>query len=160
MMTDIQESMASQLSLLEKVDLKKTSLDMDALFDDFCSRVAVSDDCLNLATSIENVFPNKKNYLESEEFCKLTVGLLNKDFGEKSDADLEDLDRTAQELCKYLPDLEDEAVVADIRNAWDEYYASVDAMAERYAEEHDFGYDYDSGESACEIDNLFSTLKE
>lgn len=44
-------------------------------------------------------------------------------------------------------------------NAWDEYYASVDAMAERYAEEHDFGYDYDSGESAWEIDNLFSTLK-
>ena len=49
--------------------------------------------------------------------------------------------------------------MADIRNAWDEYYASVDAMAERYAEEHDFGYDYDSGESVWEIDNLFSTLK-
>lgn len=159
MMMDIQEPLASLLSLLEKVDLKRTSLDMDALFDDFCSRIAVSDDCLNLATSIENVFPNKKDYLESEEFCKLTVGMLDKDFGEKSDADLEDLDTTAQELCKYVPDLEDEAVVTDIRNAWDEYYASVDAMAERYAEEHDFGYDYNPKESSWEIDNLFSTLK-
>ena len=54
---------------------------------------------------------------------------------------------------------ENEAVVTDIRNAWDEYYASVDAMAERYAEEHDFGYDYNPKESSWEIDYLFSTLK-
>ena len=95
-MTDIQENLSSQLSLLEKVDLSLTPLDMDVIFDDYINRIACSDDCLNFATSIEKVFPEKKAYLESEEFLNLTTGMLDKDFGEKSDSDLEELDSTAE----------------------------------------------------------------
>lgn len=159
MMTDFKEPLSSQLNILEKVNLKLTNLDMDALFEDYCNRLAISDDCLNLATSIETVFPEHKDYLESEEFCKLTAGLLDKDFGEKKESDLEDLDSTAQELCKYLPDLENETVISDIRKAYDEYFDSVDAMADRYADEADYSDYYKPAENAWEIDNLFSTLK-
>ena len=159
-MTDIQEGLSSQLNLLEKVDLSLTPLDMDEIFEDYINRIASSDDCLNFATSIEIVFPEKKDYLESEEFRDLTTGMLDKDFGEKSESDLEELDSTAEELCKYIPDLEDEAVVANIKKANDDYYESVDAMADRYADEYDYGDYYPPAEKAWEIDNLFATLKQ
>lgn len=159
-MTDIQENISSQLNLLEKVDLSLTPLDMDEIFEDYINRIASSDDCLNFATSIEKVFPEKIAYLESEEFRNLTTGMLDKDFGEKSESDLEELDSTAEELCKYIPDLEDEAVVANIKKANDDYYESVDAMADRYADEYDYGDYYPLAEKAWEIDNLFATLKQ
>lgn len=159
MMTDIQEPLSSQLNLLEKVNLKLTNIDMEVLFEDYCNRLAISDDCLNLASSIEKVFPEHKDYLESEEFCKVTAGLLDKDLGEKNESDLEDLDNTAQELCKFLPDLENEAVISDIKKAYDEYFESIDAMADRYVDDSDYSYYYKPAENAWEIDNLFSTLK-
>ena len=60
LMTDIQEDLSTQLSLLERIDLGKASLDMDYLFESFRYRLVSGEDCLKLAESIERVFPDHK----------------------------------------------------------------------------------------------------
>lgn len=161
LMEDCNEvDLASQLNLLERVDLKKTNLDMDSLFEVYRSRVVDSADCLNLASSVEKVFPNHIGYMQSEEFCELTVQSLQRDLKETSNSSIEELNETAQELCKYLPSLEWQPVVSDIEKEYREFEEYVEAQAEAYEDDYRYIGDTDSGEDAWKIDNLFATIKE
>ncbi len=152
--------LASQLSLLEKIDLAKTNLDMDDLFESYRWRIVDSADCLNFASSIEKLFPAHLDYLVSDEFCELTSQHLQQDLNGTRDSDLEELDETAQELCKYLPLLENEPVVGEIKKAYEDFSDKTEAEAEAY--EDDFRYRNDDyvDEDAWKIDNLFATIRE
>ena len=152
--------LASQLGLLEKVDLSKTNLDMDELFESYCYRINDSADCLNLASSMEKVFPKHTDYIESDEFCDITAQHLQQELNETSGSGLEELDDTAQELCKYLPSLEYEPVVGEIKKAFEDFSDKIDAEAEAYEDDYRYRDDSYYGENAWEIDNLFSTIKE
>ena len=150
----------SQIRLLEKVDLSKTSLDMDALFATYPRRLYITEDCLDFAESIEKVFPNQADYLLSEEFCSIAADCLKHDLERIKDSDLEDLDGTAVKLCGFAPELENEYVVSDIRNKAKEFSDFMDAQAEAYQDDP-YGWrdDYEGTES-WKIDNLFATIKE
>ena len=150
----------SQIRLLENVDLSKTSLDLDALFATYPRRLYLAEDCLDFAESIEKVFPNQADYLLSEEFCFIAADCLKHDLENIKDSDLEDLDGTAVKLCGFVPELENEYVVSDIRNKAKEYSDFIDAQAEAYQDDP-YGWrdDYEGTES-WKIDNLFATIKE
>lgn len=150
----------SQIRLLENVDLSKTSLDLDALFATYPRRLYFAEDCLDFAESIEKVFPNQVDYLMSEEFCSIAADCLKHDLENIKDSDLEDLDETAVKLCGFLPELENEYVVSDIRNKAKEYSDFMEAQAEAYQDDP-YGWrdDYEGTES-WKIDNLFATIKE
>ena len=152
--------LASQLGLLEKVDLNKTNLDMDELFECYRWRIVDSADCLNLATSMEKVFPKHTDYIESDEFCDITAQHLQQELNDTSDSGLEELNETAQELCKYLPTLEEESIVGEIKKAFEDFSDKIDAEAEAYEDDYRYRDDSYYGENAWEIDNLFSTIKE
>lgn len=152
--------LASQLGLLEKVDLSKTNLDIDELFESYCYRIKESADCLNLVTSMEKVFPTHTAYIESDEFCNLTAQHLQQELNDTSDSGLEELDDTAQELCKYIPSLEYEPIVGEIKKAYEDFSDKIDAEAEAYEDDYRYRDDSYHGENAWEIDNLFSTIKE
>jgi len=160
LMTDVNIDLADHLSLLEKVDLEKTSLDMDFIFDNYVNRLLDSVDCLNLASSIEMVFPNHTDFLYSEEFCGKVAEYLKQDLRDTKDSDLEELDGTAQELCNYIPLLESESIISDIRNEYLSYSDYIDAQAEDYQDDYRYGFKNNEHEDAWQIDNLFNTIKE
>lgn len=150
----------SQIRLLENVDLSKTNLDLDALFSTYPRRLYIAEDCLDFAESIEKVFPNQADYLLSEEFCSIAADCLKHDLENIKESELEDLDETAVKLCGFLPELENEYVVSDIRNKAKEYSDFMEAQAEAYQDDP-YGWrdDYEGTES-WKIDNLFATIKE
>ena len=153
-------SLDEQLSLLEKLDLERTSLDADALFHSYLNRLEDSADCLNLASSIETVFPQHIDYLQSDEFLGITVENLQQEKANAKDAGIEELDDTTKELCKYIPGLEDEPIVDDISKMSADYNDYLESMAEAYEDDYRYGYREEYGEDASAIDNLFGTIRE
>lgn len=152
------ENLSDQLSLLEQADLKEAGLDMEELFENYKGRLTNSADCLNFVMSIEKVFPNHKGVVESEEFCDIIVECLTTELPDIGDQ-IDDLDNTASELCKYVPRLECEQVIEDIHNADDYYYKYIESRAEDYMDDYRHDYDDATGEDSWKIDNLFSTIK-
>ena len=69
-MDDRDADFYSQLDLLERVDISKTLLDMDALFVSYTFRPFIADECLDFAESIQIVFPNHKSIFCRKSFVK------------------------------------------------------------------------------------------
>ena len=161
LMSDEDCNLSSQLSLLEKLDLAKTTLDLEALFRGYCERLFFSADCLNFALSIKKVFPNHIDYLESEFFNSLIVGYLEQELGGIEGSEIDELDSTSKELCKVIPELECEPIIYEIKKASQEYSEYIESQIEEYygEESHHF-YNNSQGEDAWKIDNLFDTMKE
>lgn len=151
---------SSNLSLLERVDISKTPLDMEALFTNYCDCLCYSADSLNLASSINTVFPDHVDYLESEEFASRTAENLSQELTNTKGEDLENLESTANELCGLIPSLECYGVIDDIRDASEEYSKYLDSMAEAYQDDYHFYRGKAEGESAKEIDDLFATIRQ
>ena len=159
-MDDRDAGFYSQIRLLQKVDLSKTNLDLDALFVTYTMRLYFAEDCLDFAESIEKVFPDHADYLLSEEFSSIAAGCLKNDLENTKESDLEDLDETAVKLCGYAPELENEYVVSNIRNKAKEFSDYLDAQAEAYQDDPSFWRDEYLGTESWKIDNLFATIKE
>lgn len=159
LMTDDYCDLSSQLSLLEKIDCSKAGLNMEALFTSYCERLYSSVDCMNFAESIEKVFPNHVDYLDSEEFCSMTADCLKQELESTKESELEELDSTVRELCRHAPSIESEPIVGEIYKAYSEYSDYLDAQAEAYQDDYRYGSRSDVGEDVWRIDNLFATLK-
>lgn len=149
-----------QLALLQRVDISKTSLDMEALFNSYSMRPFIADECVDFAKAIEKVFPNHEDYLLSKDFCGVAAECLKHDLENAKDTDLEELDSKMKELLGFTPWLEDEIIVSDINNRLKEYYDYIDAQAEAYEEEYRHWPDDYTSPEELEIDNLFATIKE
>ncbi|MBP5540237.1 MAG: restriction endonuclease [Bacteroidales bacterium] len=159
-MEDEDTDFYSQLALLQRVDIPKTGLDMEALFHSYTMRPFIADECVDFAKAIEKVFPNHEDYLLSKKFCELAAECLKHDLESAKDTDLEELDSKMKELFGFTPWLEDEVVVSDINNRLKEYYDYIDAQAEAYDEEYRHWPDDYPDKEEQEIDNLFATIKE
>lgn len=159
-MTDRDVSIYFQLKILEHMDVNKTTLDLDALFSNYLSRLYNGDDCLEFISSINKVFPTYSDYLESKEFCSIVVNCLQNDLKNTKDSDLENLDSTVDELCQQVPFLGSESVVYEIRERKDEFFNFIDSKAEAYQD--DFRYESDEymDSETLEIDNLFATIRK
>lgn len=154
-------NLQDQLSLLERIDLSKTALNMEALFVDYKTRLYYSYECLNLAESIEKLFPNHIDYLESDEFCKITVENLTQELEDVNNSELGELDSTTKELCRYIPYLEHEPIVENISEQYTDYNNYMESLVEGYIDDYKYGYGrMTAGEDAKAIDNLFDTIKE
>lgn len=153
-------AMSSKLSLLERIDVAKTNLDLEALFNTYCEQLYSSVDCLDFAASMEQVFPEHLDYLESEDFCNIAAACLDQELDSSKDSELEELDSTAKELCRYSPILESETVIDRIEEAYNNYCAYLDEQAEAYQDDYYYGFHGDEKEDAWRIDNLFSSIKE
>lgn len=149
----------SQIALLKEIDISKTNLDMDALFDSFTSSIYFVDDCLAFADSIGYVFPNHEDFLLSKEFCKKAVECINHDFESTEDSDLEELNTKINELCNYSYLLEDEDIVSEIRDKLNDYTDYLDSKADAYQDEYREWFDNNTFSENLKIDNLFSTIK-
>lgn len=160
LMTDPKESLWSQLNLLEKADITKTNIDMEALFANYCARLNTSSKCLDFAKSTAKLFPDRVDYLESDELCAVATECLKEEIKYTKETDLEDLDTRVQELCDYIPSLAQEQVVWDIRRARDDYFDYVDAQAEAYQDDYEFGGNNALDEDERQINNLFATIRE
>lgn len=159
-MDDRDADFYSQLDLLERVNISKTLIDMDALFESYTFRPFIADECLVFAEAIQKVFPNHKEYLLSKEFCEKAVECLKHDLKSIGDSDLEELDTTMKELCNYSPSLEDMSIVSEISNKYNEYSDYLDAQVESYIDEYRHWPDGFSDSEGCKIDNLFATIRE
>ena len=159
-MTDNRSDFFSQLELLEKVDLSKTTLNMEQLFVSYTFRLFNADECLEFAESIEKVFPSHKEYLLSKDFCEKAVECLKNDLEGVKDADLEELETKMKELCNLTPWLEEESVVSEISIKVKEFSDYLDAQAESYMDEYRHWPDVFPNREEQEIDNLFATIKE
>ena len=149
-----------QLALLQRVDITKTNLNMDALFDSYTLRPFIADECVDFANAIEKVFPNHIEYLSSKEFCDLAAECLKHDLESTKDSDLDELDTKAKELCKYSPFLEDENIISEISDRCKEYSDYLDAQVESYMDDHRYWSDDHPDREEREIDNLFATIRE
>lgn len=159
-MDDSDADFYSQVALLQKVDIKKTSLDMDALFVSYTLRPFIVDECLDFAASVEKVFTNHVDYLMTKEFCDMAEECLSHDLEYTKDSELEDLYSKALDLCDHVPALENKYIVREIREKMEEYSDYIDGLA--VADKHDYGYrsDFYTGSESWKIDNLFATIKE
>ena len=119
-----------------------------------------SADLLCLVESVEKVFPDYVEYIESEEFCSMAVEYLKQDLDNTSDDDLEELNDIVHKLCEYIPELEYEPVTEDIEKACNAYNDYIESRAEEYYEDYHHGYNDRHGEDSYLIDNLFSSLKQ
>lgn len=159
LMTDSEnEKLEDQLSLLEKIDIHLTSLDVEELFENYKSRLCEGFDCYNFASSVEKVFPNHLGYIKSEDFCKIVVECLKDQLPIIRDQ-IDELDSTAKELCKYNPFLEYEQVIAEIEKADEEYFDYIESRATESIDEYEEYYG-PSEEDSWKIDNLFSSIKQ
>ena len=160
-MTDkVEDNLASQLSLLNRVNISEVHLDMDLLFENYLYRIVDSADLLCFVESVEKVFPDYVEYIESEEFCSMAVEYLKQDLDNTSDDDLEELNDIVHKLCEYIPELEYESVTEDIEKAYNAYNDYIESRAEEYYEDYHHGYNNRHGEDSYLIDNLFSSLKQ
>jgi cytidylate kinase len=150
----------SQMELLGKADLSKTSLDLDALFNTYPQRLYIAEECLDFVESIEYVFPNHADYLETEEFCAIAAECLKHELEITQDSDLDDLVVKAEKLCESIPELENKPVISEIKNKAKEYSDYIDAQAEAYQDDPDFWRNEYVGTESWKIDNLFATIKE
>ena len=160
LMADDSCDLSSQLSLLEKIDVSKTTLDIEALFKSYRERLYSSVDCMSFAESIEKVFPEQVDYLDSEEFCSMAAECLKQEFESAKESELEELDSTVKELCRHAPSIEYEPIVGEINKAYSDYYDYLEAQAEAYQDDYRYDYQGNIGEDAWEIDNLFATMKD
>ncbi|MBO7427314.1 MAG: AAA family ATPase [Paludibacteraceae bacterium] len=160
LMSDESFYMSEQLDLLGKIQITGSNLDMDLLFETYKERLYSSDDCLNFAKSIERLFPNHLNYLETDEFCDITEKYLREELEITNNSDLEELESTAKKLCDYLPSLKNKSVINLIEDANNEYYEYLDSKYESYQDDYRYeGYNHREKED-FEIDRLFATIKE
>jgi hypothetical protein len=159
-MTDWGVSIYFQLKLLENMDVSKTTLDFDVLFSNYLSRLYDGEDCLELVSSINKIFPNHIDYLETQEFCSIVAKCLQNDLRNTKDSDLEDLDSTVDALCEKVSYLGSESVVNEIKERKDEYQDFIDAQVEAYQD--DFRYESDEyvDSETVKIDNMFATIRE
>lgn len=148
------------LSLLEKVDISKTPLDMEELFANYNECLFCGADSLNFAASIKTVFPNHADYLESDEFASRTADNLSQELSDIRREDIEELESTAKELCKYIPSLEYYGVIDDINNASEEYSHYLESMAEAYQDDYHYHRGGSESEAEKEIDDLFATIRQ
>ncbi len=159
LMTSDTCTLSSKLGLLERIDVRKTKLDMEALFKTYCDQLYSSNDCLDFAASIELVFPNHMDYLESKDFCNTAATCLEQELDSSKESELEELDSTAKELCRYSPLLESEYVIDRIEETYNSYRDYLEDQAEAYQEDYNYGFHRENKEDAWRIDNLFSTIK-
>lgn len=159
-MADSNADFYCQLKLLEKVNLSKTQLDLEALFKTYQCRLYNADDCVDFAETVEKVFANHADYLEAAEFCAIAADGLAHELEYTKDSDLDDLDKKADKLCLYAPDLRSEKVVSDIKEKVKEYSDYLDAQADAYQDDPDFWHNEYVDTEAWQIDNLFATIKE
>ncbi len=118
------------------------------------------EDCLELVSSINKIFPNHIDYLETQEFCSIVAKCLQNDLRNTKDSDLEDLDSTVDALCEKVSYLGSESVVNEIKERKDEYQDFIDAQVEAYQD--DFRYESDEyvDSETVKIDNMFATIRE
>lgn len=159
-MDDPDADFFSQLDLLERVDISKTTLDMDALFFSYTFRPFIADECIYFAKSIQKVFPDHEEYLLSKEFCENAVECLRHDFENANDSDLEELYTKVEELCNFSPLLEEEIIVSEISDKQEAYSAYIDAQVEAYQDEYRLWMNNYTNTEDHEIDNLFGTIRE
>lgn len=159
-MADSDADFYCQLKLLEKVNLNQTSLDLEALFKAYQCRLYNADDCVDFAETVEKVFSNHVDYLETAEFCAIAVDGLEHELEYTKDSDLDDLDKKADKLCLYAPDLRSEKVVSDIKEKVKEYSDYLEAQAEAYQDGQYSWHDSYQNSELWQIDNLFATIKE
>jgi hypothetical protein len=160
MTNDSNGSLAEQLELLDNLDLSKVSLDLDYLFENYKWRLGDSGDFLLFASSIERLFPNNFDYLNSEEFCKRTEEQLHHEYEQAKDSELDELNSIANELSDYITLLGSRDIIETISEANEKYNDEVDAMAEAYLDDYRFFVHVDENEDDRKIDNLFDTIKE
>lgn len=159
-MADRDADFYCQLQLLKKLNLSKTTLDLEVLFKEYQFRLFNADDCIDFADTVEKVFPNHIDYLESAEFCSFASDGLVHELEYTKDSDLDDLDKKAEKLCLYVPDLRSEQVVADIKEKVKEYNDYLEAQAEAYQDGQYSWQDSYQNSELWQIDNLFATIKE
>ncbi len=159
-MEDETANFYSLIFMLKKVDLSKTDLDLDELFQRYTSRLYYSDECLDFAQVIKKVFPKHTDYLLSKEFCSIVVDSLKSDLENAEESDLDALNTTAEILCKYVPELEQEYVFLEIKDRVQEYSDYLDAQAEAYQDDFYNRRDEYMGSESWKIDNLFATIRE
>lgn len=159
-MDDRDANFYSQLDLLERVDISKTNLDVEALFFSYTLRPFIVDECLDFAESIQIVFPNHKEYLLSKAFCEKAVECLENELENSNDSDIEELDTKMKKLCNYSPSLEDMNIVSEISNRYNEYSDYLDAQVDSYTDEYRHWPEDFSDSDDRKIDNLFATIRE
>ena len=158
--TDDTVELSTQLTLLKRINLSKTTLNMEELFTTFQQRLQGGDDCLFFATSVKDIFPTHIDYLKSDDFCAIVTNCLQQDLENFYESDLEDLCSTADELYKYIPTLEQKSIVNEIREQKDDYLESVNNQSEIYEEGFRYHQHNSFSANSEEIDHLFATLKE
>ncbi|MBR2261330.1 MAG: AAA family ATPase [Paludibacteraceae bacterium] len=159
LMTDQSIDLSEQLYLLGEIQVSKTNLNMDCLFENYRERLYSSEDCLSFATSIEQLFPNHLDYLKTDEFCDITAEILSQELDCTKDSALDDIESNAHALCEILPSLKYKSVITDIIRANDEYYKYLDWNAESYIDEYHYIPSRFDKED-IEIEGLFATIKE
>lgn len=157
-MTDEKADFFSLLDLLKSVDLSHTNLDLEALFQNYTYRLYSVDNCLDFARSLDMLFPNHIDYLESEEFFEIATECLEQELEYTKDSELEALDSTVDSLCLYIPDWESEAIVADLKKRRDEYIHHEEMQAEAYQDDYPYTGSF-TGPEDRRIDDLFATIK-
>ena len=157
-MTDNRADLYSLLTLLEIVDLSQTTLDFDGLYKDYSLRLYSVEDCLDFAKSIERVFPDHLEFLDSEEFCDIATECLKQELNYTRDTDLDELESVVDSLCRYIPYLESETVVDDLKKRRDAYIDEIESQAEAYQDDYPYASRY-IGSEEWRIDNLFATIK-
>ena len=158
-MTEDNADLFSLLSLLERVELSHTDLDMDALFEDYSSRLYSIENCLDFAKSLEVVFPSHLDYLESEELCECAADCIKQEFDYSKDSELDDLNSLVNDLCRLIPPLDSEPIVSDLRKRTEEYLNSIEEQAEAYQDDYGYYSSFYQDPEDKRIDNLFATIK-
>ena len=157
-LTDNKADLFSLLTLLKSVELSQTNLDLEGLFHDYTFHLYCVDNCLDFARSLAVLFPSHVDYLESEEFCEIAAECLEQELRYTKDSELEALESTVDSLCNYIPCLESETIVSELKDRKDAYINYVEAQGEAYQDDYPYLRAF-SGAEDRRIDDLFATIK-
>lgn len=162
LLTDENEGdLASQLFLLDKVNLASGLYNLDRMFDIYRRRVSLFSECITFVRAIEKYFTNHLDYINSEEFYQLVIELLAREFEYCEDSYLEVLLVDIEALCDYMPDLKTSQIVKEINTVYNDYIDNQNTDEEGLDEAE---YEDDSDDSRDienkAIDNLFGSMQE
>lgn len=162
LLTDENEGdLASQLFLLDKVNLYSGLYNLDRMFDIYRRRVSLFSECISFVRAIEKYFTNHIDYINSEEFYQLVIELLAHEFEYCEDSYLEVLLVDIEALCDYMPNLKTSQIVKEINTVYNDYIDNQNTDEEEL-DEADY---YDDSDDSREIeniaiDNLFGSMQE
>lgn len=162
----------NKLNLLNIINVSKTSLNMEDLFNAYKKSLYIGTDCLLFAKLIEKVLPEHVGYIKSEEFCTITAKCLNQELQHRNSIDLKELNSTAHELCQYLPKLKNESIVAEICERYKNEVemqnkmqnllnTQMEILIGNFPKDKEyFSYFINPNSESRVIDNLFAAIKE